>query len=124
MELYSFDQNPYADHFIRHGKDNKLVVWKLTEEDELLMITSLPVDDLTLQRKQPWLLHVLHVNTLNFCSFAHCNFHGKVEEALSDDVVKPQNLDELLIAVPNTMTSEAVRNLGPSAVLRLISLTG
>lgn len=117
-------RNPYVDHLIRHGRDDKLIVWRLGDEAESSLSTSLPVDDLTSHRKQPWLLHIIHVNTLNFCSFAHCTFRGSVEEALPDDAVKPQSCDQLLIAVPNTITSDDVRNLTLSAVLRLKLISG
>ena len=79
----------------RHGKDNKLIVWKLSEADEASMSIVLPVDVPPEPRKEPWLLHVLHVNTMNFCSFAHCPLQSPDEE--------------LLIAVPNTLSSETVR---------------
>lgn len=57
----------------------------------------LPVDPSPGPRKQPWLLHVLDVNTMNFCSFA------QTSPSLNDG---PPG--ELLVAVPNIMTSETV----------------
>lgn len=57
----------------RHGRDNKLMVWQLREADENTFSRILPIDDATTQRKQPWLLHSLDVNALNFCSFAMCH---------------------------------------------------
>ncbi|PBP20638.1 WD domain-containing protein [Diplocarpon rosae] len=82
------------DRIITHGKDNKLTVWKLSEEEEESMSKILPVDRPPTPRKQPWLLHLLHVNTMNFCSFAQCPSAPPSEE--------------LLIAVPNTLSSETV----------------
>ncbi len=41
-------------------------------EDESTFSTVLPVDDAENERKQPWILHSLTVNALNFCSFAMC----------------------------------------------------
>ncbi|KAL2070609.1 hypothetical protein VTL71DRAFT_13635 [Oculimacula yallundae] len=82
------------EKIITHGKDNKLVVWKLSESDEASMSTILPVDTPPEPRREPWLLHLLHVNTMNFCSFAQCPV--------------PDSDEELLIAVPNTMSSESV----------------
>ncbi|CZS89034.1 related to ASTRA-associated protein 1 [Rhynchosporium agropyri] len=82
------------DKIITHGKDNKLIVWKLSEEDEASMSIILPVDIPPEPRREPWLLHLLHVNTMNFCSFAQCPSQGSDEE--------------LLIAVPNTRSSESV----------------
>lgn len=55
-----------------HGRDSKLYVWQLRAEDEATFSTTLPIDDAVSDRKQPWLIHSLTVNTLNFCSFAMC----------------------------------------------------
>lgn len=45
-------------------------MWQLREEDEPTFSTALPIEDAVSERKQPWLLHSLDVNALNFCSFA------------------------------------------------------
>ncbi|KAI1474315.1 WD40 repeat-like protein [Daldinia eschscholtzii] len=84
------------DRIITHGRDNRLAVWKLGLQDEITMSTALPLDESAPERPQPWLLHILHVNTMNFCSFASC----------STASIPPQ--DELLVAVPNTLETEAV----------------
>ncbi|CZR63399.1 related to ASTRA-associated protein 1 [Phialocephala subalpina] len=89
-----------SEKLITHGKDNKLVVWKLSEEDESSMSVVLPVDTPPEPRKEPWLLHVLHVNTMNFCSFAQT----EIPKTVSED----EAAEELLIAVPNTLSSETV----------------
>ncbi|EME40712.1 hypothetical protein DOTSEDRAFT_177860 [Dothistroma septosporum NZE10] len=57
------------DKIISHGRDNKLLVWQLLEDGESDLSTSLPIDDAQSERRQPWLLHSLRVNALNFCSF-------------------------------------------------------
>ncbi|KAI7333638.1 WD40 repeat-like protein [Hortaea werneckii] len=57
---------------ITHGRDSKLCVWQLQENDDTPYSKTLPVDDAVTDRKQPLLLHTLMVNTLNFCSFAMC----------------------------------------------------
>lgn len=85
----------------RHGKDYKLIVWKFSEEDEPTMSVVLPVDTPPEPRKQPWLLHILMVNTMNFCPFAQCTPVATAENPTADD--------QLLIAVPNTKSSETVR---------------
>lgn len=83
----------------RHGRDMKLIVWKLGEADEDHLSTALPVEDVPTPRAQPWVLHLLEVNTLNFCAFAICSsIPGLVD-----------NASEVLIAVPNTLNSDAVR---------------
>jgi ASTRA-associated protein 1 len=98
----------HSNHHDRHGKDNKLIVWKLTEQDEPNMSVALPVDDPESHRQQPWLLHVLHVNTLNFCSFAFCKSQGQIESTDSNVPALVEAANELLIALPNTINSESV----------------
>ena len=82
----------------RHGRDNKLIVWKLAADDETPLSTKLPLDSSPEPRPQPWILHVLEVNTMNFCSFSHCPASPGSSTASS----------EILVAVPNTLASEAV----------------
>ncbi|KAK8043056.1 hypothetical protein PG994_013539 [Apiospora phragmitis] len=85
-----------ADKIITHGRDNQLIIWKVTEEDEASLSTTLPLDPSPSPRPQPWILYILPVNTMNFCSFGFC-------PASADGTT-----DELLIAVPNTLASESV----------------
>ena len=82
----------------RHGRDNKLIVWKLAADDEIPLSTKLPLDPSPEPRPQPWILHMLEVNTMNFCSFSHCPASPGSSTASS----------EILVAVPNTLASEAV----------------
>ncbi|RKF72956.1 ASTRA-associated protein 1 [Golovinomyces cichoracearum] len=84
------------DKIITHGKDNKLLVWKIDEEDEISMSTLLPLDSSKDSQKPPWLLYSLDVNTTNFCSFA------------KTDMLAENSRTELLIAVPDAMASEKV----------------
>ncbi|KAI2619159.1 WD40 repeat-like protein [Hypoxylon sp. NC1633] len=84
------------DKIITHGRDNRLVVWKLALQDEVTMSTVLPLDESVPERPQPWILHLLKVNTMNFCSFASCPARPAATS------------DELLVAVPNTLDTEAV----------------
>lgn len=81
------------------------MVWKFAEEDEEHLSSALPIDEVTESRKQPWLLYVLDVNTMNFCSFAVCETEIEVGS----------REERLLIAVPNIMSSEAVSPLFLSA---------
>ncbi|KAJ2904483.1 putative protein of unknown function with WD40 repeat domain [Zalerion maritima] len=82
-----------------HGRDNKLIAWKLSADDESALGVLLPLDLSPTDMKQPWMLHLLEVNTMNFCSFASCpaDYRLSIREA-----------DELLVAVPNTLATEAV----------------
>lgn len=64
------------------------------------MSTVLPLDASPEERSQPWLLHLLEVNTMNFCTFACC----------PPAIASTESSSEMLIAVPNTLASEAVSN--------------
>lgn len=94
-----------------HGRDNKLIAWKLGPEDEERLSTALPLEDVPVPRPQPWVLHLLPVNTMNFCSFAAC----------SKEAVKAPfdlgSLSDIFVAVPHTLASEAVGYLLPRDVL-------
>lgn len=70
------------------------------------MSLVLPADDPSTERRQPWLVHLLHVNTLNFCSFAMCRTHEVSSVANAQAASAAE--DGVLIAVPNALTSEAV----------------
>ncbi|WZH47948.1 WD40-repeat-containing domain protein [Fusarium acuminatum] len=86
------------DKIITHGRDLKLIVWKLGEADEEHLSTALPVEEVSTPRAQPWMLHLLEVNTLNFCAFGICSSApGSVDTA-----------SEVLVAVPNTLHSDAI----------------
>ncbi|KAI0545309.1 WD40-repeat-containing domain protein [Xylaria curta] len=87
------------DKVVTEGRDNRLIVWKLAAEDEARLSTDLPLDESAPERPQPWILHILEINTMNFCSFAQCSPKQDVDLAVSD---------ELLVAVPNTLATEAV----------------
>ncbi|KAL2159495.1 hypothetical protein VTH06DRAFT_2500 [Thermothelomyces fergusii] len=89
------------DRLITHGRDNKLIVWKVSAEEEGRLSTALPLDTTPEPRPQPWILHMLEVNTMNFCSFAHCS-------ASPGRGTDPSALSEILVAVPNTLASEAI----------------
>ncbi|PNP50727.1 hypothetical protein THARTR1_08348 [Trichoderma harzianum] len=91
------------DKIITHGRDHKLIVWKMTEEDEGRLSVSLPLEDTPTPRPQPWLLHLLEVNTMNFCSFAAC-----LSDAEQGSFEEASPTAEVIIAVPNTLASEAI----------------
>lgn len=92
------------DRVITHGRDNKLIVWKLSADDESTMSTALPLDPSREPKVKPWMLHLLPVNTMNFCSFATTSTSPSLSVAS-----QPLPADtELFVAVPNTLNSEAV----------------
>jgi len=83
------------DKIITHGRDHRLVVWKLTHDDEAGLSIALPLDKSVPPRPEPWVLHILNVNTMNFCAFAAGPGREEVEGGL-------------LVAVPNTLASESI----------------
>ncbi|KAI1426653.1 WD repeat-containing protein [Xylaria sp. FL1777] len=87
------------DKLVTEGRDNRLIVWKITAADEQKLSADLPLDESAPERPQPWILHILEVNTMNFCSFVLCPPRPGVHLTVSD---------ELLISVPNTLATEAV----------------
>ena len=92
-----------------HGRDNKLLVWQLGVAEEPAMDTTLPVDTDSSSRKQPWLLHALTVNTLNFCAFAMCR-DGMPQAPSCVKALQTKDAPcPILIAVPNTTDSGGVR---------------
>lgn len=103
------DQQTYTARDSRHGRDNKLIVWRLGPEDEGNLENTLPIDAKAVaSSKQPWILHILTVNTLNFCSFAMCNdgmpqLNSNGLTLLDKGARKP-----ILVAVPNTIDSGGV----------------
>lgn len=93
---------------VRHGRDNKLVVWQLGVEDEPAMNKTLPVDANAALSKQPWVLHMLTVNTLNFCSFAMC-LDGITQFDAREMAIKSKTIHTpILVTVPNTADSGGV----------------
>ncbi|KAK1997842.1 WD domain-containing protein [Colletotrichum falcatum] len=88
------------DRVITHGRDHRLAVWQLGSKDESHLSKKLPLDETPEPRPQPWLLHLIEVNTMNFCSFASC-----VPPPGAGDASETA---KLLLAVPNTLASESV----------------
>lgn len=79
-------------------------MWELSPPEESSFSTVLPVDDSVTHRKDPWLLHSLPVNALNFCSFAACAPSGS-----SPDVSHEKarcRYDNLLVLVPSTKDAQ------------------
>lgn len=85
--------------FCRHGRDGTLKVWQVREEEEELFSSSLPVEGEKEYRKEPWLLHSIHVNTLNFCAFSMCDLPivQTSTQSSQNTTTRP-----LLVAVPGT----------------------
>jgi hypothetical protein len=75
------------------------------------MSVAPPLEQVAVSRPQPWMLHELHVNTLNFCPFASCLAKQGADQ---DNDARPDAADavptssELLVAVPNAIVSDSV----------------
>ncbi|KAF7903445.1 uncharacterized protein EAF01_006494 [Botrytis porri] len=109
----------WGEGVVTHGKDNKLIIWKLPPSEEEFMSKVLPVDTVSEERRKPWISHMLDVNTMNFCAFAMCSLNldvkttedeekGKDEKAEAEIEYDEKSKNQLLIAVPNTLTSESI----------------
>ena len=85
---------------IRHGRDHSLRVWQVREVDYEGFDKTLPAERKSdCQGVEPWLLHSLAVNALNFCAFA-------IHDLPTSDKELFQNLTEapkadLASSVPN-----------------------
>ena len=105
------DSRPSANSIIRHGRDHKLCVWKLRAEDEGFLDKTLPVDvaesDRSKSATQPWLLHSLPVNALNFCAFS-MTFLDMLSDTSSQGTSKPTTCRVVLFAVPNALDSGGI----------------
>ncbi|KAL8939918.1 MAG: hypothetical protein Q9211_002522 [Gyalolechia sp. 1 TL-2023] len=96
------------DRIITHGRDSKLAIWQLGLEDEEAMEKTLPVNKPPSTAPQPWLLHLLTVNTSNFCSFAMC-LDGLPQPYTPHTAVKAKNHSPpILVVVPNTIDSGGI----------------
>ncbi|KAK4574733.1 Astra associated protein 1 Asa1 [Recurvomyces mirabilis] len=85
-----------GERIITHGRDNKLQVWQLAQDDISRLSTKLPGDGEPADSRQPWLLHSLTVNALNFCSFAIC-IHPDSSTSSETSIDAPS---DILVAVP------------------------
>ncbi|KAL4931633.1 WD40 repeat domain-containing protein [Aspergillus undulatus] len=100
-----------------HGRDHKLRVWKFRVQDEEILQKTLPVDaggqpaseSQSQSQIQPWLVHSLYVNALNFCAFSLLSLASsevlKEGDKEYDGGIIPSSA---LIAVPNALDSGAI----------------
>ncbi|KAL9105904.1 MAG: hypothetical protein Q9187_008643 [Circinaria calcarea] len=98
------------DRIITHGRDNKIIIWQLTAKDESILDKILPIDDSHSKRAQPWILHILPVNAMNFCSFAICKDQTRKPSAAKELMKPNEDLrhQPVLIAIPNTLDSDGI----------------
>lgn len=81
-------------------------------KDEEIVDRTLPVDTQTSakERNEPWLIHSLPVNALNFCPFASCFPPSeKQEETETSGAARPSSKpspdSQMLLAVPNALNT-------------------
>ncbi|OAT04560.1 WD repeat protein, variant [Blastomyces gilchristii SLH14081] len=104
-----------------HGRDHKLRVWRLNLADEDGLTKELPVDESkgAQSRSEPWMLHSLSVNALNFCAFALCRiFSAKMVTSDTQgfntrDTQLPEGESSkqphvFFLAVPNALNSGGI----------------
>ncbi|KAL4734079.1 WD40-repeat-containing domain protein [Aspergillus similis] len=100
-----------------HGRDHKLRVWRFRVEDEEVLQKTLPVDvggqaTTTPSQKQtaiqPWLMHSLSVNALNFCAFSMLSLFDSENTPQQPDEKSHTPPSAALIAVPNALDSGAI----------------
>lgn len=107
----------------RHGRDHKLRVWRFRAQDEGFLDKTLPVDvkegETGPAQNQPWMVHSLPVNALNFCAFdmvflqSRPGNEEKNEEqpdSSSDSQPSSDSASQtpVLVAVPNALNSGAI----------------
>ncbi|KIW90754.1 uncharacterized protein Z519_08537 [Cladophialophora bantiana CBS 173.52] len=88
------------NRLVSHGRDHKLRIWQLRQEDLAGLSTRLPADSdgsaSSPDQLQPWLLHSMSVNALNFCAFSMCDQDPQQpasEEASPQLIASPNGLD-------------------------------
>lgn len=86
------------EKIVSQGRDSRLIVWQLRASDEDGLEKKLPVDGATDGQRQPWMLHSLSVNSLNFCAFSACPTLGTPLLPASPDTAHLER--GLVIAVP------------------------
>ncbi|KAL4889414.1 WD repeat protein [Aspergillus ambiguus] len=124
LEVKGFSLEAEVTEVYTHGRDHKLRVWRLRAQDEAILAKTLPVDvagQASSTQTQPWLVHSLPVNALNFCAFS-MTFIDEVDrtpdsqqstaEGDSQPAPSPAGNDvrrpAVLFAVPNALDSGAI----------------
>ena len=109
------DKLRFTEPIIRHGRDHKLRIWRVAKQDLEGLAVTLPVDGAEgSTQKQPWLLHSMDVNALNFCAFAMCESEVAQHDEIvagpkpSDQSTAQNEFPPILIAVPNAVDSGGI----------------
>ncbi|KAJ5946843.1 hypothetical protein N7454_003682 [Penicillium verhagenii] len=127
LEVKGFDDGTGGTLIYTHGRDHKLCVWNIRAGDEDFLDKSLPVDvaegRASEKRAQPWLLHSLPVNALNFCAFSMTSVQIPVDSS-SDNAQTGQSsmTKNILFAVPNALDSGGIDIFHLPSELRLTTI--
>ncbi|KAF7712204.1 Uncharacterized protein PECH_003917 [Penicillium ucsense] len=113
LEVKALSLEDEVTEIYTHGRDHKLCVWKLRAEDEHFLDKTLPVDIAATETKQkgsqPWLLHSLPVNALNFCAFSMTSLDLPRASSGEAQPGESQATDRhVLFAVPNALDSGGI----------------
>ncbi|EYE95780.1 WD40 repeat domain-containing protein [Aspergillus ruber CBS 135680] len=119
LEAKGFEFGGDGTAVYTHGRDHKLRVWRFGVKDEGFLDKTLPVDvkEGEAVQNQPWMLHSLPVNALNFCAFDMIFLEApspgddvKQEGPSSDTQSPPSSTSQppVLFAVPNALNSGAI----------------
>ncbi|KAJ5893650.1 hypothetical protein N7495_005341 [Penicillium taxi] len=115
LEVKGFSQVSGGTEIYTHGRDHKLCVWRIRLEDEPFLDKTLPVEAFELdkerleKRAQPWLLHSLPVNALNFCAFSIAFIDTSGATSLGNTQKQETSTRaQILFAVPNAMDSGGI----------------
>lgn len=91
----------HSDRLITHGRDHKLRVWQVREEDLGVLSIRLPIDGASNENRQPWLVHSMDVNALNFCAFTICPCPAEIRAEQTER-------SPLLLASPNGLDNGGI----------------
>ncbi|PWY95894.1 WD repeat protein [Aspergillus sclerotioniger CBS 115572] len=114
LEVKGFSfRNGAVTEVFTHGRDHKLRAWRFSIQDEEILQKTLPVDytPTSSAAPQPWLVHSLPVNALNFCAFSMVFLPPSKSDTESGTPEAPsesKSLSSALIAVPNALDSGAI----------------
>ncbi|CRG84371.1 ASTRA-associated protein 1 [Talaromyces islandicus] len=124
LEVKGFELPGQGQEIFTHGRDHKLRLWRIkaSDDEQSLLNRVLPVERTqgnasstqTSSSVEPWLVHSLPVNALNFCAFALCLVPDPPIQASntdSDPLSTGQGLtarQPVYFAVPNALNSGAI----------------
>ena len=103
---------------ITHGRDHKLRIWQVRDTDLDGLSKVLPADAKNEdEARQPWLVHSMDVNALNFCAFAICEDSDRRTqpqaqpspgEVANVEATPNSKINPLLLAAPNGLDQGGV----------------